>query len=57
MLKLVPQPKFITFDCYGTLVQWHQALETAVRTVLAGHAEASEREEGRRPNKSRRSAL
>lgn len=35
MLRLNPRPKFITFDCYGTLVQWHSALRDAVRTVLA----------------------
>jgi len=35
MLKGNPRPKFITFDCYGTLVQWHSALRDAVRTVLA----------------------
>jgi 2-haloacid dehalogenase len=41
MPKLVPKPKLITFDCYGTLVQWHWALLTAVRSVLAEHVEAS----------------
>jgi 2-haloacid dehalogenase len=41
MSKFVPDPKFITFDCYGTLVQWHRALLTAVRAVLAEHIEAS----------------
>lgn len=30
----MPKPKFMTFDCYGTLVQWHAALQTAVRSVL-----------------------
>jgi len=32
----VPEPNCITFDCYGTLVQWHAALRRAVRAVLAG---------------------
>jgi 2-haloacid dehalogenase len=41
MRKLVPKPKFITFDCYGTLVQWHRALETSVRAILAEHLEAT----------------
>jgi len=35
MLKLNRRPRFITFDCYGTLVQWHSALQNAVRTILA----------------------
>ena len=39
MIELIPKPKFITFDCYGTLVQWHRALKTAVSAVLAEHIE------------------
>lgn len=46
MLKLIPRPKFITFDCYGTLVQWHRALQTAVRTVLAEDVKAAGADEG-----------
>ncbi len=42
MPKLVPKPKLITFDCYGTLVQWHHALRTAVRVVLVGHLGATD---------------
>jgi len=34
MIQLEPVPKVITFDCYGTLVQWHQALEEAIRNIL-----------------------
>lgn len=34
MLKLDPPPKVITFDCYGTLVQWHRAVRQATRVVL-----------------------
>ena len=30
MLNLHPRPRFITFDCYGTLVQWHGALHLKV---------------------------
>ena len=37
MLKLDPLPKVVTFDCYGTLVQWHRALKEAARAVLSGH--------------------
>jgi 2-haloacid dehalogenase len=47
MPKLAPKPKFITFDCYGTLVQWHRALQTAVRTVLEEHVAPSAVSEGR----------
>jgi len=39
MARLVPKPKWITFDCYGTLVQWHAALRRAIRAVLAEHRE------------------
>ena len=42
MARLVPKPKWITFDCYGTLVQWHAALRRAVRAVLADHRETPE---------------
>ena len=35
MLKLDPVPKVITFDCYGTLVQWHRAMREAARTILS----------------------
>lgn len=45
MARLVPQPKWITFDCYGTLVQWHAALRGAVRAVLANHQETPERDD------------
>jgi 2-haloacid dehalogenase len=34
MLHLRPVPKIITFDCYGTLVQWHQTMRDAARSVL-----------------------
>ncbi|MGI4943786.1 MAG: HAD family hydrolase, partial [Janthinobacterium lividum] len=37
ILKLDPPPKVITFDCYGTLVQWHRAVRQAARTILSGH--------------------
>lgn len=41
------KPKFITFDCYGTLVQWHVALDRAVRSVLSRHPEARIWNDGR----------
>ena len=37
MLTLQPTPKVITFDCYGTLVQWHRAVRDAARAILASH--------------------
>ncbi len=37
MLTLTPAPKIITFDCYGTLVQWHQTMREAARSVLVAH--------------------
>ena len=46
MLKLDPVPKFITFDCYGTLVQWHTAVREAARAILStrlGSGEAEDR--------------
>ncbi len=39
MLTLDPAPKVITFDCYGTLVQWHRAVRDAARAILSGHLE------------------
>ena len=38
---MAPRLECITFDCYGTLVQWHAALNLAVRRILADHREAS----------------
>jgi len=43
----MPKPKFITFDCYSTLVQWHSALLTAVRAVLAKRVQVTGAEEDR----------
>lgn len=41
MLHLQPLPKIITFDCYGTLVQWHRAVRAAAHAVLTAHAGAT----------------
>lgn len=45
MFALDPAPKVITFDCYGTLVQWHEVLLRKIAATLAAHgrgeAEAS----------------
>ena len=34
MFKLDPPPKVITFDCYGTLVQWYEVLLREIGAVL-----------------------
>jgi len=31
----------VTFDFYGTLVQWHETLEAAARDILAGRGRAA----------------
>ncbi|WP_133032290.1 HAD-IA family hydrolase [Sphingomonas sp. PP-CE-1G-424] len=41
ILTLEPLPKVITFDCYGTLVQWHHAIRQAARVILDRHMWAS----------------
>ena len=35
MFRLDPVPKVITFDCYGTLVQWYEVLLREIGAVLA----------------------
>jgi len=37
MFKLDPAPKVITFDCYGTLVQWYEVLLREIDATLAKH--------------------
>ena len=29
------RPRWLTFDCYGTLIQWDEGLQAAVREILA----------------------
>ncbi len=31
-----PRPAWITFDCYGTLIQWDEGLRAAVAAILVG---------------------
>lgn len=31
------KPEWLTFDCYGTLIQWDEGLLTAVEKILARH--------------------
>ena len=33
-------PHWLTFDCYGTLIQWDEGLLAAVETILAKHRRA-----------------
>jgi 2-haloacid dehalogenase len=37
VFKLDPVPKIVTFDCYGTLVQWHEVLLREIGSTLAKH--------------------
>jgi 2-haloalkanoic acid dehalogenase type II len=39
MFKLDPAPKVITFDCYGTLVQWYEVLQREIGVILAAHGQ------------------
>jgi 2-haloalkanoic acid dehalogenase type II len=39
MFKLDPAAKVITFDCYGTLVQWYEVLLREIGATLAEHGE------------------
>ncbi|WDZ79117.1 haloacid dehalogenase type II (plasmid) [Ensifer adhaerens] len=32
-----PKPEWLTFDCYGTLIQWDEGLLAAVEQILAKH--------------------
>lgn len=32
------KPEWLTFDCYGTLIQWDEGLLVAVQTILARHS-------------------
>ncbi len=40
MLSGTPRPAWITFDCYGTLIQWDEGLRAAVAAILARKREA-----------------
>jgi 2-haloalkanoic acid dehalogenase type II len=37
MFNLAPPPKVITFDCYGTLVQWYEVLLREIDQTLSAH--------------------
>jgi 2-haloacid dehalogenase len=34
-LENTPRPKWLTFDCYGTLIQWDEGLRAAVADIVA----------------------
>ncbi|MCF7769046.1 haloacid dehalogenase type II [Achromobacter pulmonis] len=36
-LAPLPRPPWLTFDCYGTLIQWDEGLQAAVARILAAH--------------------
>lgn len=33
------RPPWLTFDCYGTLIQWDEGLVAAADTIMAGHGQ------------------
>lgn len=35
-LSHTQRPQWLTFDCYGTLIQWDEGLQAAVRDILRG---------------------
>jgi 2-haloacid dehalogenase len=40
MLEINSRTKVLTFDCYGTLVQWHRAVHHAAAAILQRHLAA-----------------
>lgn len=39
-LDHLPRPQWLTFDCYGTLIQWDEGLQAAVARILAANQRA-----------------
>jgi 2-haloacid dehalogenase len=39
-LEHTPRPSWLTFDCYGTLIQWDEGLLAAVREILQSKMDA-----------------
>src|SRR6516225_2627583 len=35
-----PRPDWLTFDCYGTLIQWDEGLIAAARRILDRHGKS-----------------
>lgn len=40
-LDNTPRPSWLTFDCYGTLIQWDEGLQAAVAEILASKGASS----------------
>ena len=40
-LTALPRPQWLTFDCYGTLIQWDEGLQAAIARILAGPRRAA----------------
>ena len=43
-LLLDPEPGTLTFDCYGTLIDWERGIADALGPILAGHGSLLEEE-------------
>ena len=41
-LDHLPRPQWLTFDCYGTLIQWDEGLQAAVSRILAASTNAQD---------------
>ncbi|MGE8655719.1 MAG: haloacid dehalogenase type II [Achromobacter sp.] len=39
-LDHLPRPQWLTFDCYGTLIQWDEGLQAAVARILAANPQS-----------------
>src|SRR4029453_547788 len=44
MFSLDPAPKIITFDCYGTLVQWREVLLRELGRILSSQGRSDPKE-------------
>jgi 2-haloacid dehalogenase len=44
MFSLDPAPKIITFDCYGTLVQWREVLLREISRILSSNGRSDSKE-------------
>ncbi len=44
MFSLDPTPKIITFDCYGTLVQWREVLLREIGRILSSNGRSDSKE-------------
>ena len=39
-LTALPRPQWLTFDCYGTLIQWDEGLQAAIARILGRSAQS-----------------